>query len=182
MPAMAQVKVTGTVTDENSEPVSFATVKIKNAQSGTTTDINGNFNITVPNDKTTLQITYVGYEPYEVTVGSQRDLKIKLNPASDMLKEVVVVAFGTQKKINATGAVKTIGDEVLESRPITNAVQGLQGAISGLNITNDVGGELGAEMKINIRGVGSIGEGSSSSPLVLIETTEFPLRLRSRPL
>ena len=175
VPAMAQVKVTGTVTDENSEPVSFATVKIKNAQSGTTTDINGNFNITVPNDNATLQITYVGYEPYEVTVGSQRNLKIKLNPASDMLKEVVVVAFGTQKKINATGAVKTIGDEVLESRPITNAVQGLQGAISGLNITNDVGGELGAEMKINIRGVGSIGEGSSSSPLVLIDGMEGDL-------
>ena len=63
MPAMAQVKVTGTVTDENSEPISFATVKIKNAQSGTTTDINGKFSINVPDGKSTLQITYVGYEP-----------------------------------------------------------------------------------------------------------------------
>ena len=175
MPAMAQVKVTGTVTDENSEPISFATVKIKNAQSGTTTDINGKFSINVPDGKSTLQITYVGYEPYEVTIGNQRDLRISLSPASDMLKEVVVVAFGTQKKINATGAVKTIGDEVLEARPITNAVQGLQGAISGLNITNDVGGELGAEMNINIRGVGSIGEGSSSSPLILIDGMEGDL-------
>ena len=175
LPAMAQVKVTGTVVDENSEPVSFATVKIKNAQSGTTTDINGKFSLTVPDGRNTLQVSYVGYETYEVTVSGQRDLEIKLSPASDMLKEVVVVAFGTQKKINATGAVKTIGDEVLEARPISNAVQGLQGAISGLNITNDAGGGLGQEMNINIRGVGSIGEGSNSSPLVLIDGMEGDL-------
>ena len=175
LPAMAQVKVTGNVVDENSEPVAYATVKVKNTQTSTTTDINGNFTISVPNDRTVLQVTYVGYDTYEATVGSQRNLKIKLNPASDMLKEVVVVAFGTQKKINATGAVKTIGDEALEARPISNAVQGLQGVVSGLNITNDMGGGLGQEMNINIRGIGSIGEGSNSSPLILIDGMEGDL-------
>jgi len=98
-----------------------------------------------------------------------------MQPTSDELGEVVIVGFGTQKKINATGSVKTIGSEVLESRPISNAVQGLQGTIAGLNITNDAGGGLGTEMEINIRGVGSIGEGSSSSPLILIDGMEGSL-------
>ena len=94
---------------------------------------------------------------------------------SKLIDEVVIVGFGTQKKINATGSVKTIGNEVLEARPLSNAVQGLQGTIAGLNITNDAGGALGQEMSINIRGVGTVGDGSSGSPLVLIDGMEGDL-------
>ena len=77
-----------------------------------------------------------------------------------MIDEVVIVGFGTQKKINATGSVRTVDNKVLEARPVASTVQGLQGAVAGLNITNDAGGGLGQEMNINIRGIGSIGDGS----------------------
>lgn len=122
-----------------------------------------------------LQISYIGYEECEQKVGTKHNLTITLKPIANVLEETVIVGFATQKKINATGAVKTIGDDVLADRPISNAVQGLQGTIAGLNISNDSGGGLGTEMNINIRGIGSIGEGSSSSPLVLIDGMEGDL-------
>lgn len=175
LPALAQVKVTGVVIDENGEGVPAATVRVKNAKTATVTDMDGKFTLTVPGASSVLQVSYIGYEECEQKVGTKHNLTITLKPIANVLEETVIVGFATQKKINATGAVKTIGDDVLADRPISNAVQGLQGTIAGLNISNDSGGGLGTEMNINIRGIGSIGEGSSSSPLVLIDGMEGDL-------
>ena len=171
----AQIKISGTVLDESDLPVQHAALRVKGESGSTFTNANGEFALTMQDENATVTVTYLGYEPSTFVPGSQRTFTIRLRPKDDMMEEAVVVGFGVQKKINATGAVKTIGNDALESRPISSATQGLQGVVGGLNITNDMGGELGTEMQINIRGVGSIGEGSNSSPLILIDGMEGDL-------
>lgn len=173
--ALAQVTVSGVVVDESDFALPGASVIVKGEKGGVATDIDGKFTLSVPDENSVIVISFIGYTEQEIKVGDRRQFNIKMEPATQMMDEVVIVGFGTQKKVNATGAVKTIDNKVLESRPISNAVQGLQGAVAGLNITNDQGGGLGQEMQINIRGVGSIGEGSSSAPLVLIDGMEGDL-------
>ncbi len=173
--AFAQIAIKGTVLDETGEPIPFASVVIKGTSVGTNTDIDGRFHLSAPTKKSILTVSYLGYMPFETSIDNKTTFEIKLKSDNQLLDEVVIVGYGTQKKVNATGAVKTIDNAVLESRPISNAVQGLQGAIAGLNISNDNGGGLGESMQINIRGVGSIGEGSDSSPLILIDGMEGDL-------
>lgn len=174
--AWAQTTVTGTVYEPSGDPAIGATVQEKgNPSAGAATDIDGNFTIKVSSTKATLVVSYIGMESQEVRLDGRTKVDVHMKENSTLLEEVVVVGYGTQKKINATGSVRTIDNEVLESRPISNAVQGLQGAVAGLNITNDGGGAPGSEMNINIRGVGSIGEGSDSKPLVLIDGMEGDL-------
>ncbi|MDE6703047.1 MAG: TonB-dependent receptor [Muribaculaceae bacterium] len=173
---MAQVTVTGTVYEPTGDTAIGASVYEKGKDGkGVVTDIDGNFTLKVSSDKATIIVSYIGLETQEIALDGRNHIDVHLKEAQNVLNEVVVVGYGTQKKINATGAVKTIDNEVLESRPISNAVQGLQGAVAGLNITNDAGGAPGAEMNINIRGIGSIGDGSDSNPLVLIDGMEGDL-------
>lgn len=169
------ITVTGRVIDEYNEGLPGASVSIKGVKKAVATNLEGKFTISVPDAKSVLVFSFIGYQTKEEVVGNRRTMEVKLKDNSGLLDEVVVVAFGSQKKINATGAVKTVDSSVLESRPISNAVQGMQGVIAGLNITNDNGGALGQSMEINIRGVGSIGDGSNSSPLVLIDGLEGDL-------
>lgn len=174
--ALAQeISIRGVVLDETGEGLPGANVFVKGESVGTATDFEGNFVLKVPSNNSVIVASFVGYINKEIKVGNQREFKIQLTSDSQILDAVVIVGFGTQKKINATGAVKTIDNAVLEARPLSDAVQGLQGAVAGLNITNDQGGALGQKMEINIRGLGSIGEGSSSSPLVLIDGMEGDL-------
>ena len=173
---MAQHKVTGVVLDNEGEPAVGASIVEKgNARNGVIADIEGNFALTVSKSSATLVVSYVGFEPQEVQVGGRNKVTVTLHSSAVGLDDVVIVGFATQKKINATGAVKTIGDEMMKDRPTVNAVQSLQGAIAGLNITNDAGGAPGTAMNINIRGVGNLGDGSNSSPLVLIDGMEGDL-------
>ena len=172
----AQIKISGSITDNLGEPLPFATVAVKGTTIGTTSDMDGQFALEIPRKEATVEVSYVGYKSYSFDVNKDMsNLKIVLSSEDNSLEETIIVGFATQKKINATGAVKTIGNESFENRPISNAVQGLQGVVAGFNITNDNGGALGEEMSINIRGVGSIGEGSNSSPLILIDGMEGDL-------
>lgn len=172
----AEDTVTGTVYEPSGETAIGATVMEKGQPAnGTATDLDGNFTLKVSSLSATIVVSYIGMQTQEIKLEGRSNLEVHLKDDSVNLDELVVVGYGTQKKINATGAVKTIDNTVLESRPVTNAVQGLQGAVAGLNITNDSGGELGGTMNINIRGVGSIGDGSNSSPLVLIDGMEGDL-------
>lgn len=173
--ANAQIIISGTVLDESDLPVHGATLRVKGENKPTFTNATGEFSLSIQDKNATIDVTFLGYEPTSFVPGSQRTFTIRLRPKDAIMEEAVVVGFGVQKKINATGAVKTIGNDALESRPISSATQGLQGVVGGLNITNDMGGELGTEMQINIRGIGSIGEGSNSSPLILIDGMEGDL-------
>src|SRR5690606_33413364 len=147
-------------------------ILVKGTTTGTTTDLDGNFTINAPANST-LVFTYIGFANQEVAVNNQTQLNIVLETSGEELDQVVIVGYGTQKKVNLTGAVSTVDSKQLESRPVQNVGQALQGLVPGLNLqTSGLGGELNQNLSFNIRGGGSIGDGSNSSPLVLIDGME----------
>jgi len=166
-------KVTGIVKDTNGEPIIGANVTVKGQSIGTITDIDGRFVLDAPKDAV-LQITYIGYVSQEVKVSGNKELNVVLKEDTETLDEVVVVGFGTQKKVNLTGAVGLATAKELESRPVTSATQALQGLVPGLQISTSTG-ELDKTADISIRGTGTIGEGSSGAPLILIDGMEGDL-------
>lgn len=168
-------KVTGTVLDEMGEPITGANVFVKGTTNGNITDIDGNFSLSNVPANAVIQFSFIGYLTQEVPLKNQTTINVKLVEDSQMLDEVVVVGFGTQKKVNLTGSVSTVDAKALESRPISTATQALQGLVPGLNFSysgSGNGGEMNNNMKMNIRGGGTIGEGSNSSPLILIDGME----------
>lgn len=171
IPASAQdavMNISGTVFDQAGEPVIGATVMEKGTANGTATDIDGNFSLKVKRGAT-LVVSYVGCQTAEVK--AEPDMKITLKDESSLLDEVVVVGFGTQKKVNLTGSVSTVDTKLLNDRPTNNVAVALQGAVPGLQI-NVSSGALDNNPSINIRGNGTIGDGSSGAPLVLIDGME----------
>lgn len=167
----------GTVVDNNGDPVVGASVfVVSNGQKkGSVTDLDGNFEIAGVASGSSLTISYVGYKTQQVT-WSGKDLKVTLQENSAMLENVVVVGYGTQKKVNLTGAVSVVNSKQLESRPVTSVAQALQGEVPGLNFSvGNAGGSLNSRMGLNIRGIGTIGEGSNAAPLVLIDGSEGDL-------
>lgn len=159
-------KITGNVVDDNGEPVIGATIKVAGTSNGVITDLDGNFSLSAPLG-TSLEVSYVGYKTQMVKIG-KTSLKILLQEDSKNLGEVVVVGFGTQKKVNLTGSVGIATSKELEARPVTSATQALQGLVPGLNISTN-SGQLNKTMGISVRGMGTIGSGSTSSPLILID-------------
>ena len=167
--------------DSKGETLPGASVVVKDANAltaalnGTTTGIDGDFTLNNVSVGSTLIVSFIGYQTLEVQWNGT-PLLVTLKEDSKTLDEVVVVGYGTQKKVNVTGAVSMVGAEVIESRPVANVTQALQGAIPGLNLsTTNAGGQLDATMNLNIRGTGSIGDGSVDNPLVLIDGIEGDL-------
>ena len=162
--------VNGVVVDVTGMPVIGANVMEKGTTNGTITDMDGKFSLEVDKDAT-LIFSYIGFAGQEIKVGNQTNLSITLKEDAEALDEVVVVGFGTQKKVNLTGAVSSVTSEAFENRSVSNVSQALQGSMPGLNITQSHG-YLDSTPDINIRGVGTIGEGSSGAPLILIDGME----------
>lgn len=158
-------KVTGIVKDVNGEPIIGANVTVKGQSIGTITDIDGRFVLDAPKDAV-LQITYIGYTPQDVKVGNKKEIIVTLTEDTEALDEVVVVGYGTQKKVNLTGAVGNVSMKDIGDRPITNASNALQGTVSGVYALQK-SGQPGADgAVINIRGVGTL---NNSDPLILID-------------
>ncbi|MEQ9440126.1 MAG: TonB-dependent receptor [Cyclobacteriaceae bacterium] len=163
--AWAQQPVSGTVQDANGEVLIGVSVLEKGTTNGTITDIEGNFQVKPTGEDPTFIFSYIGYLTTEVAVGQQSTLEIVMQEDVAQLEEIVVIGFGTQKRVNLSGAVDQIDAQTLEDRPIANTAQGLQGMIPNLNI--DFGsGEPGSAANINIRGITSINGGD---PLILID-------------
>ncbi len=163
---------TGVVKDGTGETVIGASVVVKGTTNGTITDFDGNFSLDGVKKGDVIQISFVGFVTQEVVWNGQ-PLNVTLKDDNQTLEEVVVVGYATQKKVNVTGAVGMVDSEVLQARPVQNVSQALQGAVPGLNLSvGNSGGSLDGRMNINIRGAGTIGEGSGSSPLVLIDGIE----------
>lgn len=162
--------ITGQVRDAFGEPIIGANVVVKGTANGTITDLDGRFSLEIP-EGAVLTVSYIGYTDQLVPAGNQSVLQIVLSEDTQKLDEVVVVGYGTQKKVNLTGAISSVDAETLESRPITNATQALQGT-QGVYV-NQAGAQPGADgATIRIRGQGTLNE---NDPLVLVDGIEFPL-------
>lgn len=158
--------VTGKVTDLSGSPIFGASITVKGTSIGTTSDANGDFSLTVPGTANTLIISSVGYSEQEFSITDKSSITVALRPSGTDMDEVVVVAYGTQKRESITGSISTIGSKQLENRLTTNITQALAGAAPGIATTSG-NGQPGSSAAIRIRGFGSIN--ASSSPLFVVD-------------
>ncbi|HJH66127.1 MAG TPA: TonB-dependent receptor [Bacteroides mediterraneensis] len=176
MAAVAQspaIKVRGQVVDEQGEPLLGATIRVKNTSTGTTTDLDGNFQLEVPGNAVLL-VSYVGYKEREVAVRNRSTLEpIQLQSDDFMLEQVVVVGYGTQKKSDLTGSVAVVDTEALKQVSHSNISSMLEGKVAGVQVTSD--GQPGADPTVRIRGIGSFGD---TSPLYVIDGVPMGTSIR----
>ena len=166
----APFKVTGQVTDESGETLIGVSVQTEGGKKiGQMTDIDGNYSITL-DGPAELVFSYVGMEPVKVKVSGACVKNILMKASANVLDDVVVVGYGTQKKINLTGAVQNVTSDEILKRSVSNGANALQGIIPGLSAVQGSGAPGGDAASIKIRGLGSLN--SSTSPLVLIDGVE----------
>ena len=164
--AFAQSKtVSGTVLDKTGESVIGASVVVKGTTNGTITDFDGKFTLQNVPDNGTIQVSFVGYKTVDIQVKGQSTVKIILEEDTETLDEVVVVGYGVQKKSDVTGAMARVGSEELNTRPVNNAFEALQGKAAGVDITSSE--RPGTVGSIRIRGNRSIS--ASSDPLYVVD-------------
>ncbi|WP_232373061.1 SusC/RagA family TonB-linked outer membrane protein [Pinibacter aurantiacus] len=161
--ALAQTTVKGTIKNEKGEPVPSVSVKVKNAQGGTQTDMNGAFSLTVP-DNATLVLSSIGYENQEIKAGSAMNITMK--SLGTALTDVVVIGYGTQKKKELTGAISTVTSKDFQTGVIVTPEQLIAGKVAGVSITT-AGGAPGSAVQIRIRGGASLN--ASNDPLLVID-------------
>lgn len=174
--AQSTITISGTILDENDQPVISATVTVLDVSNkGAITDADGHFVLKDVSPDATLRISYIGYVTQEIKVAGRSDLSIRLVPDSELLEEVVVVGYGTQKKENLTGAVASIDvDKAMQDRPIADVGHALQGVTPGLTVTS-ISGQLGQGPTIKLRGSsGSVNAGSGTTPLILVDNVPIP--------
>jgi TonB-linked SusC/RagA family outer membrane protein len=158
--------VKGKVLDEKGEGIPGVTVLVKGTQRGTSTEVSGDFDLSVPDENVTLVFSFVGYVTQEVVLGNQSSLTVNLVTDVNALDEIVVVGYGTVKKSDLTGAVGTVKAEVLQERPASSLNQGLSGRVTGVNVSSN-SGRPGGRANIRIRGASSISV--SNNPLYVID-------------
>lgn len=165
---MLPIRVGGRVSDSaTGNPLSGVTIQVKGSVVGTATDANGEFAIEAPEDAVLL-VSYIGYHKREIPINGRSVVNISLAASTTGLNQLMIVGYGTQKKIDLTGAVDQVSGERLRNRPITSVSEGLQGVFANLNvITTTAGGKPNATKSINIRGY--TGLGTTGEPLVLID-------------
>ena len=164
---MGQSKISGTIKDQDGAPVAGASVKIKGKPGGAQTDLSGRFTIEAEaND--VLVISAIGYAEKEITVGAGLDYNVSLDKQYSELDQVVVVGYGTQKKVNLTGSISTVGSVELNKRPVSNVSNLLQGKVAGLQVSQAEGKPGMESNTLRIRGTGTFSS-AGSSPLVLID-------------
>lgn len=167
LPAMAQFQVKGTVTGANdSEPLIGATIMEKGTTNGCTTDIDGNYTLSVKSGNATLEVSYVGYQSQTVAVKGRNVINIVMNEVDTSLDEVVVVGYGTQKKSDVTGSVSSISSDDIRGLATVDAGAALQGKAAGVQILN-TSGAPGEGAQIRIRGYSS--NSGNLGPLLIVD-------------
>ena len=162
--------VEGTVKDETGEPLIGATVKVRSSSVGALTDLDGHFVLPSVERGATLEISYMGYQTQTRKVDG-KPLIISLLPDQKVLDEVVVIAYGQQKKLTLTGAVSAVGGEELLKAPVANVANALQGRLPGISVVQPSGMPGADEPTIRVRGIGTL---NSAEPLVLVDGVERP--------
>ena len=173
LPSLAKVlireqeqTISGQVSDQSTnEPLPGVNILAKGTSTGTVTDVDGNYRLTVADEVTTLVFSSIGYETIEELINGRSTINLSLSPDVQALDEVVVVGYGTQKKVNVTGAVSQISSDVLEDRPVKNISQALQGTIPGVTVQQQSGAP-GSTADIRVRGFSSLNTGGA---LVIID-------------
>ena len=158
--------VSGIVTNEKGDGLSGVSVTVKGSANGTTTDAEGRFRLSVPDEGVTLEFSSVGYQPRTLSIGSQSIVTIQLKEVAAGLNDVVVIGYGTAKKSDLTGAVASIKGESLTDRPLPNVTQALEGKIAGVDVMINSNAP-GQAAKVRVRGIGSIN--SSLDPLYVVD-------------
>ncbi len=166
-------QINGKVTDTNRQPLPGVTVIEKGTTNGTVTNVNGEYSLSNISPNAVLQFSFVGMKTQEIPVENKTTINIMMEEEAIGIEEVVAIGYGTQKKVNLTGAINTISSDVLEKRPLTSTGEGLQGVIPNLNITFNDGDPSSNGIDFNIRGFESINGGS---PLILVDGTPMDIQ------
>lgn len=162
--------ISGIVTDDSGEPIIGANIRIKNANLGIITDIDGKFSLSNVPDNAILQVSYIGYKDQEIKTGTQNHLTIKLKEDTKLIDEVVVVGYASQKKVNLSGSVSSVDmSGISEKRPITNLSSGLAGMAAGVSVTSSANKPGDDNASILVRGQGTL---NNSAPLIIIDGVE----------
>ena len=165
--AMEQgIPISGKVLSAEGEILMGVNVIEKGTNNGTTTDFDGNFEITVSDSEAVLVFSYIGFEAQEISVGEQRELNVQLEGSSRGLSEIVLIGYGGQRRSDLTGAISSIKSEELQDVAVTTFEQALQGRAAGVQVTQATGAP-GGETNIRIRGTSSVN--ASSEPLYVID-------------
>ena len=171
------ISVSGNVKDEKGEALIGVSIQVKGTPTGNITDVDGNYTLSGVSANGELVFSYMGYQTLTIPVKGKSVINVVLKEDSQALEEVVVVGFGTQKKVNLTGAVASVGSEVLENKPVANVGQALQGVVPNLNVSA-TNASPNATPSFNVRGGTSIGtktdkpaewEVKNGSPLIIVD-------------
>ncbi|MDY9917600.1 MAG: TonB-dependent receptor [Proteiniphilum sp.] len=157
----AQVNIRGTVIDSNNEPLIGANVIVKDTREGTVTNIDGEFSLTVPNANTVLEFSYVGFQTQEVALNGRTFVNVIMSEDAELLDEVIVVGYGTQKKVSVTGSVAQISSREITQAPTGNISSVLAGKLPGLTAKQSSGQPGSDGSSIRIRGLSTTGDGSA---------------------
>ena len=164
-----QKSISGMVKDTDGMPLPGVSVLIKGSTTGTVTDVDGNFSMTDVPANATIQFSFIGMKTLELQIADQSVFNVTMQTDAIGIDEVVAIGYGTQKKVNLTGAVDQVTNEVFNNRSVSNVTQALQGVIPNLNIKLE-DGKPGRSANYNVRGTTSIGQGGSA--LILIDGVE----------
>lgn len=156
--------VSGVIKSSTGETMPGVNVLVKGTTTGTASDIDGNFSLTVPSDESILVFSFIGYTSKEVRVGNSSELNVVLDEDLSSLSEVVVVGYGTQERAKVTGAISSVGSEQIRALPVPSLASALQGRAAGVAVTNS--GSPGTNPIVRIRGIGTVG---NNDPLYVID-------------
>ncbi|MDR2776161.1 MAG: TonB-dependent receptor plug domain-containing protein, partial [Tannerella sp.] len=169
--------ITGKVTDAlSNEPVVGASVFVKETNVGTTTDIDGNFSLNIPENANMLTVSYIGMQMQEIEIARKQSINVQLSESTSELEEVIVVAYGSTTRASYTGSAVKISGKEMELRPISNITQAFSGAIAGVQVGNN-SGSPGTAPSLRIRGISSIN--GSNDPLYVVDGVPYENALSS---
>jgi TonB-linked SusC/RagA family outer membrane protein len=165
--AQGNISISGVVTEESGEPLPGVNITVKGTTNGVATDVDGKYVITVSGQTSVLEFSYLGFAVQSVTVGNRTVVNVTLREDMQMIDEVVVVGYGTQKKVNLTGAVSAMTvDETLASRSLVDVSSGLQGMLPGLAVSQNSSMAGREDVSLMIRGMGTV---NNAAPLIVVD-------------
>ncbi len=167
---MQQIIIKGLVTDDKNQPAPGVTVVLKGTNNGTATDANGNYSLRVPDGNGVLEFSYIGYVRQEIPIQNRTTIDVKLTPDIKSMSEVVVVGYGTQKKVNLTGSVTALSGADVNWKPVGQVSAALQGVASGVTVKQNSGQPGEDQGTIRIRGIGTL---NNNDPLVLVDGVQY---------